>query len=315
MLNNRRFLKIFSLVAAVLLWMYVMVEVDPQKTAKVSDVTISFTNEDMLAERGLAAIVPDDTYLSVRIQGNRSDVNDVKKHGMMAHVDVSTCDEGKNSREIEIYAPDGIRIESVSEEYLTFRVEEIVTKEKPLTLSFDEDTAGEKCELGKVPWIISAEYDEVTVSGAKSIVSRVAGVEGIVSDDDISEERSSWVNADVKAVDKNGREVSGVTIQNGENIGAEIRLLTVKNVSLSVSAVNVPDGFEAKELGIGAKVKIVGEPDVIDGIEELTGTVDLEGIEDTETHRIEADVELPYGVYLYNREKSPTVRVSLTKAE
>ena len=30
MLNNKTFLKVFSLVAAVLLWMYEMVEVDPQ---------------------------------------------------------------------------------------------------------------------------------------------------------------------------------------------------------------------------------------------------------------------------------------------
>lgn len=39
MLNNKTFLRVFSLVAAVLLWAYVMLEVDPYKTAKISDVS------------------------------------------------------------------------------------------------------------------------------------------------------------------------------------------------------------------------------------------------------------------------------------
>ena len=56
MLNNKTFLRIFSLVAAVLLWMYVMGEVDPAKTSTVSNITVSFMNSDMLAEEGLAPI-------------------------------------------------------------------------------------------------------------------------------------------------------------------------------------------------------------------------------------------------------------------
>ena len=56
MLNNKTFLRIFSLVAAVLLWMYVMGEVDPTKTSVVSNITVSFMNSDVLAEEGLAPI-------------------------------------------------------------------------------------------------------------------------------------------------------------------------------------------------------------------------------------------------------------------
>ena len=89
MLNNKTFLRIFSLVVAVLLWLYVMGEVDPAKTSVVSDITVSFTTSDVLAEEGLAPIENENMQISAKIKGKRSLVNDVKRNGMSAYVDVS----------------------------------------------------------------------------------------------------------------------------------------------------------------------------------------------------------------------------------
>ena len=101
MLNNKTFLRIFSLVAAVLLWMYVMGEVDPTKTSVVSNITVSFMNSDVLAEEGLAPIENENMQISAKIKGKRSLVNDVKRNGMSAYVDVSSCKEGKNTVEVK----------------------------------------------------------------------------------------------------------------------------------------------------------------------------------------------------------------------
>ena len=312
MLNNKTFLRIFSLVAAVLLWMYVMVEVDPQKTARVGDITVSFANEDVLAEQGLAPLMKEEPELSVKIQGARSDVNEVKRSGLTAYVDVSTCAEGENSREIVINVPEGITVSSMSDEYMTFDVEEIVSEERPLSVEFDGDVSEKD---GRVPWITAVEYENVTVSGAESLVKKVDRVEGTVSDDGISEERGIWVNADVTAVDGKGKPVDGVTIQSGESIGAEIRTLTVRTAELEVSAINVPDGFEADIPDDGVRVRIVGAYDIVDDVDEITGTVDLEGIDDTETHSVDVDAQLPDGVYLFDAKDPPSVKVMLTAME
>ena len=311
MLNNKTFLKVFSLVAAVLLWMYVMIEVDPQTSEKINDVSVSFAHEEELAERGLAAIMKEEPDLSVRIYGDRSDVNEIRKAGLTAYVDVSTCGEGENSRSIVVNVPDGITVESVSEEYLTFEVEEIAEEEKPLTVKFEK---GISADDDKAPWIISTEYEQVTVSGAKSLVNKVSEVTGEVSADGISANRSIWVNADVRAVDSEGREVEGITVQNDESISVEIRLLDVKTVSLTVSAVGTPEGFEVEGLDRDIKIGIAGTAAALRNIEELSGTVDLSDIDDTEPHKIDVDVELPYGIYLYD-EDAPAVRVTLTAAE
>ena len=57
MFENKSVLRIISLVAAVLLWFYVMGEVDPEKKAKINNIPVYFTNMDELAEEGLAVTV------------------------------------------------------------------------------------------------------------------------------------------------------------------------------------------------------------------------------------------------------------------
>lgn len=52
-------LKIISLAFAVLLWGYVMMETDPERTKIISDVTVSFDGEDELQSKNLT------------VQGNR----------------------------------------------------------------------------------------------------------------------------------------------------------------------------------------------------------------------------------------------------
>ncbi len=311
MLNNKTFLKVFSLVAAILLWMYVMVDVDPQKTDKISDVSISFANEDVLAERGLAAVMNDSTELTVKIQGARSDINDVRKTGLTAYVDVSGCVEGRNREEIVVNAPDGITIDSMSEEYMTFQVEEIVEEEKPLTVEFDDSPE----DKDSVPWIVSSEYEKVTVSGAESLVDEVTEVRGVVSAANISAEHSSRATVSLVAVDEDGKQVEDVTIQDGENIGVDIQLFKVKTVDVDISVENVADGFEVDGSPSSITVKIAGTADAIEGIESVSGTVDMGEITDTKSHRMDVNLELPYGIYLYDEEDVPSVRVALKTAE
>lgn len=311
MLNNKTFLKVFSLVAAVLLWMYVMVEVDPQKTDKISDISISFANEDVLAERGLAAVMNDSTELTVKIQGARSDINAVRKTGLTAYVDVSGCEKGRNRGELVINVPDGITVDSMSKEYMTFDVEEIVEEEKPLAVEFDDSPADDD----SVPWIVSSAYENVTVSGAESLVDKVKEVRGVVSAANISAEHSSRATVSLMAVDEDGEQVENVTIQNGEDISVDIQLFKVKTVDVDVSIENVADGFEVDGSPSSETVKIVGTADAVEGIESVSGTVDMSEINDTKDHRIDVNLELPYGIYLYDEEDTPSVRVTLKTVE
>ena len=286
MLNNKTFLRIFSLVVAVLLWMYVMGEVDPTKTSVVSNITVSFMNSDMLAEEGLAPIENENMQISAKIKGKRSLVNDVKRNGMSAYVDVSSCKEGKNTVEVKINTPDGISVESTSDEYLTFEVEAIEEAEKPVSISFE----GKSGSKSKVPWVLSFMPETVTVSGASSLIDKVSEVRGTVSVADMSEDHSSWEYATVTAV---------------------VRILTVKTVTLEVSAENMEDGYEADSISADSQIKIVAPAEVLDHVDSIKGTADMTGVSDTETHKIKLNFDLPEGVYLYNSNEPVTAKIRL----
>ena len=306
MLNNKTFLRIFSLVVAVLLWMYVMGEVDPAKTSTVSNITVSFMNSDMLAEEGLAPIENENMQISAKIKGKRSLVNDVKRNGMSAYVDVSSCKEGKNTVEVKINTPDGISVESMSDEYLTFEVEAIEEAEKPVSISFE----GKSGSKSKVPWVLSFMPETVTVSGASSLIDKVSEVRGTVSVADMSEDHSSWEYATVTAVDEKGNAVAGVSVQDG-SVTAEVRILTVKTVTLEVSAENMEDGYEADSISADSQIKIVAPAEVLDYVDSIKGTADMTGVSDTETHKIKLNFDLPEGVYLYNSNEPVTAKIRL----
>ena len=306
MLNNKTFLRIFSLVAAVLLWMYVMGEVDPTKTSVVSNITVSFMDSDMLAEEGLAPIENENMQISAKIKGKRSLVNDVKRNGMSAYVDVSSCKEGKNTVEVKINTPDGISVESTSDEYLTFEVEAIEEAEKPVSISFE----GKSGSKSKVPWVLSFMPETVTVSGASSLIDKVSEVRGTVSVADMSEDHSSWEYATVTAVDEKGNAVAGVSVQDG-SVTAEVRILTVKTVTLEVSAENMEDGYEADSISADSQIKIVAPAEVLDYVDSIKGTADMTGVSDTETHKIKLNFDLPEGVYLYNSNEPVTAKIRL----
>ena len=316
MFENKIFLRVFSLVVAILIWAYVVIEVDPEKSAKVM-VDVSFTNEEVLAEDDLAALEPDNMTVTASINGSRSRVNKIRKTGLTAYVDVSSCKKGENSREIVVNVPDGISIEELYQENLTFDVEELVAELKPVAVEFigsgEEGRSGSNKD--NVPWVISTEPDEVTAAGAKSAVDKVAAVRAQVSSGGLSKDEGRWVPLTVVPVDKHGKKVSGVYIPDSEYIRAEIRLLKLRKVPVDADVVNIEENLELDRAEDYEDIIIAGPEDIIDSIDSIKGTVDMTGVTETGVSEAEMYLELPDGIYLYEEKNPVTVKIRLKAAE
>lgn len=310
MFNSKTFLRIISLIAAILLWAYVMGEVDPEKRGKV-DVHISYTNEDILAEEGLAAVVGDNMTTTAVIKGKRSEVNEINKTGLTAYIDVSSCKKGKNKMEIIVNTPDGISLENIAEEYLTVKVEDLAEEEKPLNVGFIEKDKIVAKDGEKIPWIIATDPETISVTGSRSAVEKVSEVRGNVSSKRSTEYESRWVYVSAVAVDENGEKVEGVTIENSENIRALIRTLTVKTVDVEISTRDIEDGFEIDEIKGVESAVVLGSQDMIDSIDSIDGVLDMSGITGTDFNEASVQLIVPEGIYLYNGEDTVSVKVKL----
>ncbi|MGI6766036.1 MAG: hypothetical protein ACOX4R_02330 [Lentihominibacter sp.] len=126
MLKDKRVLMLISLLVSVGLWMFVMGEVDPVKSATISNVEVEMYGEQYLEDIKLKAVIVEPQKISVTIGGKRSNVNAAKKKGIKAYVDVSHCEYGRNVSDISIKMPNGVTgvyVESMSENKAVFLVE------------------------------------------------------------------------------------------------------------------------------------------------------------------------------------------------
>ena len=124
-MRNKKVLMLISLLVAIGLWMYVMGNVDPPSTERVSGIAVEMKGVDYLKSQDLKPTLNGPKMVTVTIEGKRSQVNKAKDKGLEAYVDVSTCDYGKNEGKIQIQMPDGVTgvtVEAVSKETAKFTV-------------------------------------------------------------------------------------------------------------------------------------------------------------------------------------------------
>ena len=210
MLDNKTFIKIISLIAAVCLWVYVMGEVDPNTKENISNIPVSFTGTDALAEKDLAVVQEQETFISAAISGKRSEVHDIKRSGLTAYVDVSSCQKGKNTGKINISLPEGVKLKNVSDNTMHFKVESLVSEKKPAVIEFTGSAAGS--ENDAVDWVFKIDPKDVTVQGAKSSVGKIDHVMGTVDSQIVSKEADKWVSVTVVPVTKDNVRVYGVEL-------------------------------------------------------------------------------------------------------
>ena len=272
MLKNKTVLKICSVVIAICLWVYVIGEVDPDSRKKISNIEVSYANTEVLAERGLAVADEETEVISVVIDGKRSDVNNAKKRGIAAYADVSGCKEGSNSIEITVSLPDGVRLESVSQEKLKVNVAELVSEEKPVQIKVpDADN-----DQNMIPWVTDYTPETVIVSGAGNIVDKIDHVIGVVDGTKVDSQLRNF-EAEVIPVDKSGNKVDGAETSY-KVVYADVLLLSTRQVKLEVKSGNVAEGMQVKDIEAAKTVIIAGSESVLEGIDKVRGTVDLSGM-------------------------------------
>lgn len=290
MFKSSSSLRIISLLAAVCLWLYVTGEVDPEMRGKISNVPVSLVNTEALTEQGLAAIYEEKETINVTISGSRSDINDAKKNGLTASVDVTNFDKGKNEGKITVNLPTGISLYNSSDNSMTVVVKERITEVRDVEISF-EDTNGSAENVSEtVPWVLDYYPHDVTVSGANSSVNKVDKVVGKIKPSRAVADKSKWVDVDLVPVDKDGNSLLGIDLSfdSGE---AKIRLLNVKMAELTVSAAD--KNINLDEIDTPDRIRILGKAENIADIDSVEATASLN--EDGKTC---ITVELPENVYL-----------------
>ncbi len=305
------FLRVASLVAAVIIWFYVVYQENPIFAQWIPNITVVRENMSEEFENGklvIMSISADDA--DVKVSGRRRIVSATNASAAHASVDMSKItDAGTYNLPISVdFATDGIEVTQIKPNYCTVVVDRVVTQEREIEIV----TKG----------AVSSEHalDDITVNptvikltGPQMSLSNVASCSINVDLTNATEDIKGLYK--IKLYAENGQEITDSSI---------IKNIEYTDVYCSVSSakqVDVMPLLNSKLNSLGQTVTAVCEPAtiivkgktaVLDAVKQVyTEEIDVSQINDST--ELEKKIQLPDG--LFYSDDTTTVKVKLSVGE
>ncbi len=298
---------ILALLIAIGGWAYVVYNFYPNTDVKYSNVPITFSGMDVLADRGLGITASSRDAIDVTLNQKRTSTGRITGDDISVMADVSSATEGDNGISLRILGPDGTSISETDTRIITVSVEKVKTAKVSVFVEYENPP-----EFNSEPVISELSNDVVTVVGAKAELDSVDRVVAYINASEMSED-SRNITRELVAVDKDNKILPHiVTYPDVVNFKAEKG--NFKSVRLNVIVTGITENGYTRTYTSSDTVTIKGKPDIISGITEIyTKSINISGIfEDAE---VPLTYELPQGVYIANRSYGMTLSVKATPSK
>ena len=318
MLQRRKIVTMLvSLLAAVVLWLYVVTAVAPEASTRVSGIPISIDGTIVLEERGLIITAQDVENLSMELSTSRVNLSKLNADSIRVNADASRIrSPGQYALSCTVTFPDTVRTGDVnilrkSVDVVTITVERLDRKTFPIELNWTGSIKeGYLLEAGSYVM----EPDEVQVVGLEDEVAKIARV---VVDYDVSElEETVIENVPIRFLDSNDEEIefSGLTEANITQTTLTLPVLRTRELTLALDFIE-GGGVTAENAIVEFEfdtIRVKGSADVIDALDDalVVGTVDLSAISDLEEKSF--TLNLPAGVENMSGETEVKATIRLT---
>lgn len=304
MFQNKKLNLLMSFVIAVILWAYVIGEINPVTTRSFSDVKINLENQIALEERGLAIESMSEENINVTVKGERSRVQNIEKDDIYAEVNLGSAQAGRNELDINIKTPEKVNVDDRSLSKVKLTIGELVSEDRPTKVVYvgavDSDSE---------PYTLERTPESIKIRGALGNVKKVSQVIAKVSIDRIND-KETVAEAELIPVDKNGKRVKWIRLS-ASQLQIKAVMTKTKKVDLDVPIQGGnPNNVKAD---FPKTVTIKGNADVVKDISEIqTEPVDLSNYSQNTT--FELTPILPEGVQLAAG-SNLTVKITLSSTE
>lgn len=290
MLKNNKINAVIAFVAAVVLWLYVVGQVDPTTTGRITGVPVVFAGEEVLAENELALVDPGDVTVDLTIKGDRSDVRKLVANSDRISVvaDVSGLTKGTHEVTLDITVPNAVELQKASIDEITVEIDDLVTKDIAVEVSYDG-----AFEVSQEAGNVKIDPESIAVTGAASTVQSIDHLSATVGVDELTE-KTTVLTKSVTPVDANGNPVNHVKLETNE-VRVTASIIASKTLPLKVETTGTPAaGFEIGEINAPATVTVSGAPSVLADLTEVKATADVTDLEADATVTLVPD--LPSGI-------------------
>ena len=308
-------LKLVALGVAILLWLVVVANINPNYTHTVSGVGITVDDSSgLLSNVGLHVIEKSNSDIKVEVSGPRSTIGRLKPSDFVVKPDVSPVTKtGKYSLRLSAtlkYPNPQVKIVSISPARVEVKFDIVKSKILPVRVNV---TYTPKLPEGVILINPTTSPSSVTVTGAAAEVDQVAGAQANV-DVDNGVKETIQDKGTVQLIDGAGNvlDLKHVSIDDS-TVNITVPILKSASPSLGVDFTNLPAGFDPNNISTSispSSISIAGKPQLVDSVK----TVKLESIDFSTlnlTTTVTSAVMLPVGLTNVDNLTSASVTVNL----
>ncbi|MDR0875699.1 MAG: hypothetical protein LBN12_05765 [Clostridiales Family XIII bacterium] len=308
MLKNNKVNLLISIVAAIVIWGYVILAVNPQSTQTITSIPVELTNLEALYDKGLT-IADSSTYtVDVEVAGARSDVTKLTTADFRATADMTGYPKGENNVVVKVFTTADVEILHIRPETIPVTVVDRITVTKPVRLVFADEFA-----KNEEPGFITIAPAEMEVSGTAATVDSVAYIRVEMPEGMLSEE-SLTIQLDAVPINRDDEIVYSASLSQ-DQVEVTATLCSTKTIPLRIDITGeTPETVEVTYKYVPSTITIRGIKDAIKDITELRGrAVNLRQIVDTT--EIPVDPYLPSGVEMADDSEGLAVKIEVQGIE
>ncbi len=302
MFQNKNANRILSLIIAIILWGYVILDINPTVEQRFENVPVKIQNQETLRQRGLA--LTDNEYTTtVIVSGKRSDIAKINVEDIGATMDVYGYALGTNYIPVKIELPDNLSIAGHVSSKLEVNIEKYVSSNREVNVTFTGET-----QEGMEPGDITISPQQVEIRGAKS---RVEAVKQLVAEVPIASiMNSGTVSVPIQPMDEGGNYVGSVELSSTTaTISASLLNVKKVNVSLAVEG-EINKELEVESIDIPKEAYITGDAETLKKIDALTAAaIDITDVKASTS--IPLEFSLPDGISLSGNYPAPMLTITI----
>ena len=289
LLNQNLKMKIFAVIFAFFMWIYVMAEVDPIIIRDIDSVPINITNMQELELLELTPEYGTDLNVRVSLRGRRFILNAQITRGIKAEGLINNPKEGENILVVDLKDVDS------NVEYTLYPSDKQINLEKKMVIRksvsvVQTGTLPEGYEIKEIKSNPASMY----IEGPKTLVDSITTLMTTLDVSNYDKDFSKKLK--VIPVDRDNQEVKGVSI-NQDTVFVHAIVVKIKTVPIVLDIPN-SENDELKLSGYTIdppEVVIKGKANIIDSIKEIkTEKVELSQL--VENPNLKVKLVLPTGV-------------------
>lgn len=274
--QNKGIVIIICTILSVALWIYVTNVENKIRSTEINKIPVELINEDALRSSNLAVVPGQELYITLKIEGNTSDINQIKRSDFKVQVDLSeyVWKKGVNKVPVSIVDyPVSVNIKNTNVLTVSINIDNYL--EKTMDVESDINIVPRN---GYFVSVSSITPESVKVSGAESYVNMVDRLVLQDNKSDVYENISEEYK--ITPIDDEGKELTGVHLSQ-ETAKVEIKVSKGKAVKVNIPTTGeLPNKLKLSSLKQNKEtVELLGSKEVIDGISEIsTEPLDLSNI-------------------------------------